>query len=121
MAELQSSVMSEKAGAGASTTRRPIPPFTEEHEEFRAAVRRFVETELHPHAREWEAARWFPNDVFTRLAELGYIGLKFPSEYGGDGDPVADAVFVEELARCGSGGVAAGVGGHSRIAPPAVC
>ena len=102
------------------TSRRPIPPFTPEHEEFRGAVRRFVETELAPHAAEWEAARWFPNDVFARLAELGYIGLKFPARYGGDEDPVADAVFVEELARCGSGGVSAGIGAHCGIALPPI-
>src|ERR1700704_1184796 len=112
--------LAEKAGAGAASNRRPIPPFTEEHEEFRAAVRRFVETELYPHSREWEEARWFPNDVFVRLAELGYIGLKFPPEYGGDGDPIADAVFVEELAWCGSGGLAAGIGAHLGIALPPV-
>jgi acyl-CoA dehydrogenase len=100
--------------------RRPIPPFTEEHEEFRAGVRRFVQSELRPHAEEWERARWFPNDVFARLAELGYIGLKFPVEYGGAGDPVADAVFVEELACCGSGGLAAGIGAHSGIALPPI-
>jgi acyl-CoA dehydrogenase len=100
--------------------RAPVPPFTPEHEEFRTAVRRFVETELYPHAGEWEAARWFPNDVFARLAELGYIGLKFPVQYGGDADPVADAVFVEELARCGSGGLAAGIGAHGGIALPPI-
>jgi len=83
-------------------------------------VRRFVQAELYPHAKEWEAARWFPNDVFARLAELGYIGLKFPPEYGGDGDPVADAVFVEELAWCGSGGLAAGIGAHAGIALPPI-
>ncbi len=83
-------------------------------------MRRFVLTELAPHADEWEAARWFPNDVFTRLAELGYIGLKFPAEYGGNGDTVADAVFVEELAWCGSGGLAAGIGAHSGIALPPI-
>jgi acyl-CoA dehydrogenase len=99
---------------------RPIPPFTEEHEEFRRAVRRFVESELRPHVAEWEEARWFPNEVFGRLAELGYLGLKFPAEYGGDGDPVADAVFVEELSRCGSGGVAAGIGAHAGIALPPI-
>ncbi len=99
---------------------RPIPPFTEEHEQFRDAVRRFVERELLPHAPEWEAAGWFPNEVFGRLAELGYIGLKFPPEYGGEGDPVADAVFVEELARCGSGGLSAGIGAHSGIALPPI-
>ena len=99
---------------------RPIPPFTEEHEEFRQAVRRFVAAELLPHAQEWEDARWFPSEVFGRLAELGYIGLKFPPQYGGDGDPIADAVFVEELARCGSGGVSAGIGAHSGIALPPI-
>jgi len=109
-----------KAGAPASAPRRPVPPFTAEHEEFRAAVRRFVETELYPHATEWEDARWFPDEVFARCAELGYLGLKFPAEYGGDGDPVADAVFVEELARCGSGGLAAGIGAHAGIALPPI-
>jgi acyl-CoA dehydrogenase len=83
-------------------------------------VRRFVQAELYPHARDWEEARWFPNDVFARLAELGYIGLKFPREYGGEGDPVADAVFVEELAWCGSGGLAAGIGAHAGIALPPI-
>ncbi|MBV8956991.1 MAG: acyl-CoA dehydrogenase family protein [Solirubrobacterales bacterium] len=100
--------------------RDPVPPFTPEHEEFRQVVRRFVTAELRPHAQEWEDARWFPNDVFRRLAEHGYIGLKFPPEYGGDADPVADAVFVEELARCGSGGLAAGIGAHGGIALPPI-
>ena len=109
-----------KAGAGDAASRRPVPPFTEEHEQFREAVRRFVERELLPHSPQWEAAEWFPNEVFTRLAELGYIGLKFPRQYGGDEDPVADAVFVEELARCGSGGLAAGVGAHCGIALPPI-
>jgi acyl-CoA dehydrogenase len=106
-------------GAGPHAA-RPIPPFTEEHERFRCEVREFVEAELRPHAREWEEARWFPNEVFQRLAELGYVGLKFPPEYGGRGDPVADAVFVEELSRCGSGGVAAGIGAHGGIALPPI-
>ena len=83
-------------------------------------MRRFVETELQPRAQEWEDARWFPNDVFARLAELGYIGLKFPREYGGADDPIADAVFAEELARCGSGGLSAGIGAHSGIALPPI-
>jgi acyl-CoA dehydrogenase len=117
---MSSASLSEKAGASASANRRPLPPFTLEHEDFRTAVRRFVEAELYPHATEWEDARWFPNELFGRLAELGYIGLKFPRELGGDGDVVADAVFVEELARCGSGGLAAGIGAHSGIALPPI-
>jgi acyl-CoA dehydrogenase len=112
--------MAAKAGAGSAASRSPIPPFTAEHEEFRASVRRFVEKELRPHVPEWEEARWFPNELFGRCAELGYLGLKFPAEYGGDGDIVADAVWVQELARCGSGGLAAGLGAHSQIAMPPV-
>ncbi len=97
-----------------------MPPFTEEHEQFRTVVRSFVEKELLPHSAQWERERWFPNEVFAKLAEHGYIGLKFPTEYGGDNDPIADAVFAEELARCGSGGLAAGIGAHSSIALPPI-
>src|SRR3954454_19838945 len=97
------------------------PPFTEEHAQLREAIRRFVDTELAPHAHEWEDARWFPNDVFDRLAELGWLGLKYPEEYGGEGgDYLHDAVFTEELSRCGSGGLAAGIGAHVGIATPPV-
>jgi acyl-CoA dehydrogenase len=101
--------------------RRPIPPFTDEHEQLRESIRRFVEKELRPHAMEWEDARWFPNEVFTRMAELGFLGLKYPEEYGGQGgDYVHDAVLTEELTRCGSGGLAAGIGAHVGIATPPV-
>ena len=57
--------------ATATATRRTLPPFTEEHEELRESIRRFVENELRPHAREWEDARWFPSEVFTRMAVVG--------------------------------------------------
>ena len=53
----------------------PTPPFTDEHEQLREAIRRFIDTELAPHAREWEDEKWFPNSVFDRLAELGWLGL----------------------------------------------
>ena len=97
------------------------PPFTDEHETLRESVRRFVANELRPHASEWEEARWFPDAVFGELARVGFLGLKYPEEYGGQGgDYLHDAVFAEEMARCGSGGVAAGVGAHVGIATPPV-
>jgi acyl-CoA dehydrogenase len=100
---------------------RLIPPFTQEHEDLREAVRRFVANELAPHADEWEEARWFDNAVFGKLASVGYLGLKYPEQYGGEGgDYLHDAVFVEELAGCRSGGVAAGIGAHIGIATPPV-
>ncbi len=101
--------------------RRSVPPFGDEHDDLRAAIRRFVETELRPHVDEWEDAGWFPNEVFTRMAELGYLGLKYPEELGGEGgDYVHDAVLTEELTGAGSGGLSAGVGAHIGIATPPI-
>jgi acyl-CoA dehydrogenase len=105
----------------APAARQILPPFTAEHEELRESVRRFVATELAPHADRWEEDRWFPNEVFTQLASVGFLGLKYPEEYGGQGGNVLhDAVFVEELSRCGSGGLAAGIGAHVGIATPPI-
>jgi alkylation response protein AidB-like acyl-CoA dehydrogenase len=108
-------------GLPEAASRRPFPPFTEKHDRLRAEIRRFVTGELRPHAREWEDARWFPNDVFTRMAELGLLGLKYPRELGGrGGDHFDDAVLTEQLSRCGSGGLAAGIGAHIGIATPPI-
>ena len=97
------------------------PPFTTEHEELRASIRGFLERELTPHAQEWEDARWFPDEVFPKLAAQGLLGLKYPEAYGGQGgDHLHDAVLVEELARIGSGGTAAGIGAHVSIATPPI-
>jgi acyl-CoA dehydrogenase len=99
----------------------PTPPFTDEHEQLRDAIRRFVAAELRPHVAEWEDAEWFPNDVFTRMGELGYLGLKYPEQYGGQGgDYLHDAVLAEELTGAGSGGLSAGIGAHIGIATPPI-
>jgi acyl-CoA dehydrogenase len=97
------------------------PPFTDEHEELRESVRGFLDRELAPHAAEWEAERWFPDDVFPKLAAQGLLGLKYPTELGGQGgDYLHEAVLVEELSRIGSGGTAAGIGAHINIATPPI-
>jgi acyl-CoA dehydrogenase len=98
-----------------------LPPFLEEHEQLRETLRRWVETELRPNAMEWEDAQWMPNEVFLRAGELGFLGLKYEERYGGQGGGyLHDAVFAEELARCGSGGVGAAIGGHVNIATPPI-
>jgi acyl-CoA dehydrogenase len=97
------------------------PPFTDEHEELRSSIRGFLARELAPHAELWEEERWFPDEVFPRLAAQGLLGLKYPAELGGQGgDYLHEAVFVEELARIGSGGTAAGIGAHVNIATPPI-
>jgi len=98
-----------------------VNPFAPEHEELRDSIRRYVAAELRPHATEWDDARWFPDSVFTRMGELGFLGLKYPEEHGGQGGGyLHDAVLTEELSRCGSGGLAAGIGAHVGIATPPI-
>jgi alkylation response protein AidB-like acyl-CoA dehydrogenase len=103
-------------------TRATLPPFGEEHEELRETVQRFVSKEIAPNVDEWEDAREFPRELYGRCAELGFLGLKFPEELGGQGGThLHDAIWVEELARSGgSGGVAAGLNAHTSIAMPPI-
>ena len=95
--------------------------FKEEHEEFRQTVRRFIQREVTPHVEEWEKAEEFPRELFKRFAALDLLGLKYPEAYGGTGaGPIYEAVLFEELGRCGSGGVSAGIGAHVAIATPPI-
>ena len=105
-----------------SGERATLPPFSAEHEQLRDSVGRFVRTEIAPHVDEWEEAREFPRRLFERCGELGFLGLKYPEELGGQGgDYVHDAVWIEELSRSGaSGGVGAGLGAHTGIATPPI-
>ena len=105
-----------------SGERALVPPFEPEHEDLRATIRRWVESEVVPFQAEWEERREFPRELFTRAGELGFLGLKYPERLGGQGgDQVHDAVWAEEIAAAGiSGGVGAGLGAHTGIATPPV-
>jgi len=103
------------------TAKLMTTPFGEDHELFRQQCRRFVEKELAPHAGEWEEKKGFPSEVFRRVGEMGYHGVLIPEEYGGAGeDYLMAAVWCEEMARIGSGGVSAGLGMHALIVLPAI-
>src|SRR5688572_756955 len=67
----------------ANTSSFPSPYFREEHEALRAQVRRFVETEIKPHALAWEEQGYVPREVLRRMGELGFLGIRYPAEYGG--------------------------------------
>ena len=94
-------------------------PFSADHDELRKSIRAFVEAELAPHAAEWEASKDFPDWVFGRMGELGFLGLSYPEEYGGGGgDYLCNIVLAEEMTRCGSGGVAMAVAVQTDMAVP---
>lgn len=95
--------------------------FTPEHEELRGTIRRWVESEVRPHLMAWEDAGWTPASVLRRAGELGFLGLAYPTELGGQGGTaVHEAVLQQELARAGSAGFAAAIGAPMTIATPPI-
>jgi citronellyl-CoA dehydrogenase len=94
--------------------------FTDEHEQLRESIRRFVVKELQPHAEEWEETT-FPDWVFQRMGELGFLGLDKPEAYGGQGgDYYTSLVLAEEIVHAHSGGLAMGLAVHTDMAMPPI-
>jgi alkylation response protein AidB-like acyl-CoA dehydrogenase len=56
---------------------------------------------------EWDEAQHFPRKLFTKMGELGFMGVLFPEEYGGSGMGYVEyATIIEEISRvCGSIGL----------------
>ncbi|HEV3061108.1 MAG TPA: acyl-CoA dehydrogenase family protein [Vicinamibacterales bacterium] len=94
--------------------------FTDAHEELRLHIRRFLEKEVQPHLEEWEE-KTFPDSIFKRFGELGFLGLRYPPEFGGQGGDYFSAVVLsEELARIAGGGLAMAVAVQTEMATPPV-
>lgn len=94
--------------------------FTDEHQQLRESISAFVAKELAPHAIEWEETT-FPNSVFHRMGELGFLGLDKPQAYGGQGgDYYTSLVLAEEITGAQSGGLAMGVAVHTDMAMPPI-
>src|SRR5205814_9061527 len=78
--------------------------FTDAHEELRLHIRKFLEKEVQPHLEEWEE-KTFPDAIFERFGDLGFLGLRYPPEYGGQvGDYFSAIVLSVEVGMIGSGG-----------------
>jgi alkylation response protein AidB-like acyl-CoA dehydrogenase len=88
---------------------------SEEQKLLRKTVREFAEAEIAPHSREWDEKQEFPRSVFGQLAELGLMGVAWPSEYGGSDMTTLDwAIVMEELARVDAG-VALSLAAHHSL------
>lgn len=73
---------------------------TEEQELVRQNMREFAKTYVDPIAAEIDENSRYPEDVIKRLSAMGYMGMPYPTEYGGAGtDYVTYALAVEELSR----------------------
>ncbi len=79
--------------------------FTEEHNLFRQGLRDFLDKEVTPNIDQWEADERIPKNLWAKFGSLGYLGLNYPEQYGGaNADFFFSVVFLEETARCFSGG-----------------
>jgi len=96
--------------------------FDPSHQLVRDSVRRFVEREILPDVDQWEEAESFPRELYLKAGAAGILGIGYPEALGGShaGDLFAKVAASEELMRCGSGGVVAGLGSLDIGLPPIV-
>jgi len=96
--------------------------FDPSHQMVRDSVRRFVEREILPDVDAWEEAEGFPRELYLKAGAAGILGIGFPEALGGshEGDLFAKVAASEELMRCGSGGLVAGLGSLDIGLPPIV-
>jgi acyl-CoA dehydrogenase len=96
--------------------------FDPSHQMVRDSVRRFVEREILPDVDQWEEAESFPRELYLKAGTAGILGIGYPEALGGshEGDLFAKVAASEELMRCGSGGLVAGLGSLDIGLPPIV-
>lgn len=94
--------------------------FDPSHQLVRDSVRRFVEREILPDIDQWEEAESFPRELYLKAGAAGILGIGYPEALGGshEGDVFAKIAASEELMRCGSGGLVAGLGSLDIGLPP---
>jgi acyl-CoA dehydrogenase len=94
--------------------------FDPSHQMVRDSVRRFVEREILPDIDQWEEAESFPRELYLKAGAAGILGIGYPQSLGGshEGDVFAKVAASEELMRCGSGGLVAGLGSLDIGLPP---
>lgn len=89
--------------------------FTEEHEQFRDSVKKFIAAEVTPYHRQWEKDGKVSREVWLKAGANGFLCSNAPEAYGGAGvDFKYNAIFTEELGRAGITGPGFGV--HSDMA-----
>ncbi|BBP69900.1 acyl-CoA dehydrogenase [Pseudomonas sp. Seg1] len=96
--------------------------FDPSHQMVRDSVRRFVEREILPDIDQWEEAESFPRELYLKAGAAGILGIGYPEVLGGshEGDLFAKVAASEELMRCGSGGLVAGLGSLDIGLPPII-
>jgi alkylation response protein AidB-like acyl-CoA dehydrogenase len=75
-----------------------------EQREIQVLAREVADAEIAPNAAAWDREHHFPRELFSRLGELGLMGVCVPEEYGGAGaDFVSYILVLEQLSRADAG------------------
>jgi alkylation response protein AidB-like acyl-CoA dehydrogenase len=92
----------------------------DEHEQFRASVRAFLDKEVVPNIAAWERDGIVPRDLFTKAGAAGFLGMAAPESLGGGGveDFRFNLVLGEEVQRAGAGGAGLALTLHNDICLP---
>ncbi len=94
--------------------------FTEEQQMLREVARKFTDNEVRPRAAEIDEKEEAPLDLIRKAADLGFLGVAFPPEYGGGGfGEVGYCLLLEEIAR-GCNSTAVIIGGHQSLGAMAI-
>ncbi len=92
---------------------------TPEQRAIQALAREVADAEIAPHAAAWDRDHTFPRELFTKLGELGLMGVCVPEELGGAGaDFISYILVLEELSRADAGRRRHGRGAHERRDAP---
>lgn len=95
--------------------------FDETHDAFRASLHRFVENEINPHIDEWEGTTAPLHELFKKMGDLGFLGIRYDPRYGGQGlDYWYETVLLEELGHIRGLGVATAIAVQTNMATPAI-
>jgi acyl-CoA dehydrogenase len=92
-----------------------INPFdTAERIAFRNTLKEFVFKEMTPFANQWDEKGKIPWELHQKVGALGVWGFGIEEQFGGLGmdDCFMRAIFNEEFAMCGSGGITAAMNGR---------
>jgi acyl-CoA dehydrogenase len=94
-----------------------------EHKEWQAQLRRFFEKEVMPYATEWDEQGDIPDDLWTKSAAMGILGLGYCEEFGGTSEGIDiwhKNILNQEFARIGAGGVGTSLMVHNIGLPPVI-
>jgi len=100
---------------------RKIMYFDETHEALRDSVRKFIDKEINPHMDEWEENSTPLHELFKKMGDLGFLGIRYPLEYGGQGlDYWFETAYLEELGHIQGLGTIIATIVQSHLATPSI-